>query len=320
MNNYFLSLVGIVFGVTLLTILTAVLANYILKVAKYYKVADYIIIIFLLGIVNSIGDFSLALVSQFLRFGELIAANAIGVTIALTLLVGGVTAIYERKLPTVSLRNNKLLIALNAIVLIFILLVSDMNISRVDGVILVSVFALYLAQISTLHGHLKLRTFNPLHSRKQLYVAIVLIVFLVMNIALTSGFAIQQVYAFNNVSSLGLFIVGIALISPLSVLPELFYELKSVDNGGKQVALSDLVTECIANLSLIVGICAIIQPITLVSEQVVSFNLFALAVVLIFFNIYAYTGRKIDRKEGIIMLLIYFIYLFVNYQLFIYPV
>ena len=320
MNNYFLSLIGIVFGILLLTVLTAILANYILKVAKYYKIADYIIIVFLLGIVNSIGDFSLALVAQFVRFGELIAANAIGVTIALTMLVGGVTAIYERKLPTVSLRSNKLLVALNIIVLVFILLVSDMSISRIDGIILVGVFALYLAQISTLHGSIKLRTFNALHSKKQLYFALALIVFLIMNIALTSGFAIQQIYVFNNVSQLGLFVVGIALVSPFSVLPELFYELRTVDNGAKQVALSDIVTECVANLSLIVGACAIIQPITLINQQIVSFNLFALAVVLVFFNIYAYTGRKIDRKEGIIMVLIYFAYLLTNYQLFIYAV
>jgi len=125
----------------------------------------------------------------------------------------------------------------------------------------------------------------------------------------------QAVYNFVGMTNVGLFVVGIALLGPFSVIPELMFELELSKNGTSKTALSDIVTSCVANLTLIIGLVALISPFNVVQGSLLNFNLFSLAAVFVLFNIYVFTGHKLDKKEGIAMLVLFFVYLVVNYLL-----
>ena len=123
----------------------------------------------------------------------------------------------------------------------------------------------------------------------------------------------QSVYTFVSETQIGLFVVGIALLAPFSIIPELIFELEMSRNGTSKIALSDILTSCIANLTLVIGLVAIIKPFSVVQGNILNFNLFALAFVFILFNIYSITGRKLDKREGIVMLVLFFVYMLANY-------
>jgi cation:H+ antiporter len=315
MPDFFLPLLAIIFSMLIVTILSGILANYSVRIAKHFKVANTIIIILLLGFIGSLGELMLAISAIIINYQEFIVGLAIGVSIAMTLLVGGISAIYNKGIPTSSLSHNKLLIALNFSVLLFILLISDNNLSQIDGVILVFVYLYYISQVAMSKESFNLNQFKQITGRKQLMIGLGIILFVLVNLFFSAGYAMQQIYNFEKLTHISILLIAIALASPFGILPELMFELELSKRGTSTIALSDLITSSITNLSLIVGLTAIINPITLSETSLFSFNLFALALVVLVFDIYAYTNKRIDKKEAIVMIIMYFLYLLANFLL-----
>jgi cation:H+ antiporter len=261
------------------------------------------------------GELFLALSATIINFQELIVGLAIGVSIGMTLLVGGLSAIYNNGIPTSSLTNHKLIIALNFAVVLFIMLVSDGELNQTDGIILLFAFLYYVSQIAMIKETLSLNQFKKTASSKELLITLAIILFILVNLFFTSGFAIQQIYNFEKSTQISILLIAVAIVSPFSILPELFFELELSKKGTSKLALSDLITSSVTNLSLIVGLSAIIHPIVITNIASLNFNLFALAIVVLVFDIYAYTKKGIDKWEAAIMIGIYFLYLLANFLL-----
>jgi cation:H+ antiporter len=298
----------------LITVLNGFLAYYSVKVAKTINVPDSIIIIILLGVIGSIEELFLAIAAIILGYGELVIGISIGVTIAMTLLIGGITSIYKYKVGTSLLIDFKLLFSLNISILLFIILLSDMTLSSTDGILLIIAYVFYIIQIVINKKDYLLNEMKQLNSKRQLLVSSIIVIFILVNMFLASSFVIQQVDSLYLATHLDLLIIAIGIISPFAIMPELIFELRMNQRGTSKIAFSDLITSSITNITLIAGITALIQPITFLNSNLLNFNLFFLAVVALVFNIYAYTNKKIDYKEGIIMMILFFIYLALNFS------
>lgn len=315
MPEFIVPMLGILLSMVILTVSSSFFGKYIVMIAQYLKVRDVIVATLLLGLVGSLGEVSLGVTALIIGYQNLILGLVIGVSIGMILLVGGISIIYNKGIPVKSETHAKIMPILNVAVLAFVLLVSDGQLSQSDGLILILIFFFYIIQVIRIKDRLQVKAFKALSGKKELIIAIVTVILILINIGLTAGFAMQNAYDMERVTEISLFIMGLTLFAPFSIVPELIFELELSRNGTSKTALSDLVTSCVANLTFVIGLVALISPFTITAGNLLNFNLFALALVFVVFNIYVLTGRKLDKKEGIVMVCMFFIYLLTNYLL-----
>ena len=73
------------------------------------------------------------------------------------------------------------------------------------------------------------------------------------------------------------------------------------------MALGNVIGSNIFNILFVLGIAAVISPMTFIMENVIDIVLLTIMSLLVW--AFVWTKQKIDRKEGILMLVIYAVYL-----------
>lgn len=101
-------------------------------------------------------------------------------------------------------------------------------------------------------------------------------------------------------------IIGLTIVSIGTSMPELVVSVNSALNGHSSIAIGNVIGSNLANLLLILGLCAVIKPVAMKREtRVIESPMTVGATVMLF--IMCNTGRdsvsKISRPEGLILLL-----------------
>ena len=108
-------------------------------------------------------------------------------------------------------------------------------------------------------------------------------------------------------------IIGLTVVAIGTSLPELVVSTTSALTGHSDIALGNVVGSNMANLFLILGICAIIKPLKFKKETIFIENPFVIIITsLLFFLCLNNGGIQISRLEGGILLLLCIIFILYN--------
>ena len=99
-------------------------------------------------------------------------------------------------------------------------------------------------------------------------------------------------------------LIGLTIVAFGTSLPELVTSVVAARKGEVDMALGNVIGSNIFNILLVLGISSAIHPIVGVSMHNI-YDLMILAVVSIMTWIFAKTGKRINRPEGAVMLLVY---------------
>lgn len=110
-------------------------------------------------------------------------------------------------------------------------------------------------------------------------------------------------------------LIGITVVSVGTSIPELVTSLVAVFNKEKSISLGNLLGSNIFNVFAVLGITSLVSPLSVLDQNIIDFDIYimlffaAIILPLIFFP----KKLVLGRKEGIIILMFYSIYV---YQLF----
>jgi len=110
-------------------------------------------------------------------------------------------------------------------------------------------------------------------------------------------------------------IIGITIVSVGTSIPELVTSLVAVFNKEKSISLGNLLGSNIFNVFAVLGITSLLTPLSVLDQNIINYDIYvmlffaAIILPLIFFP----KKLVLGRKEGVIILLFYSIYV---YQLF----
>jgi cation:H+ antiporter len=137
-----------------------------------------------------------------------------------------------------------------------------------------------------------------------------LLIFLVSIVALFISANLAVRFATGLATDLNLpqIIIGLFLLSIATTLPELVFGISAATLKHKSMAIGDQVGTIITNTTLIIGIVAIIEPITAEFFSFITAGLFMLFSAFIFLT-FLKTGSKFERIEGISLILIYVLFI-----------
>lgn len=107
-------------------------------------------------------------------------------------------------------------------------------------------------------------------------------------------------------------VVAVTVVAIGTSIPELVTSIIAALKKEDNLAIGNLIGSNIFNILAVLGVTASVKKINIVDSEILSFDYFwmiAITIVVGFF-IYTFSKSKISIKEGVVLLLIYFSYLY----------
>ena len=185
-----------------------------------------------------------------------------------------------------------------------LLLILDGKLSRLDGVILLVAFVTYIGLMirSALKNRVEGDAQETMSVPKSIIFAIIGLAMIILGGNLVVDNASEIAIAWGMSEAL----VGLTIVAIGTSLPELVTSVTASKKGDSGIALGNAVGSDLFNLLFILGIAAVLAPITVAPELIIDTVIMIAVAVLI--TIFCKSSTKINRIEGIIMLVGYIVY------------
>lgn len=281
------------------------------RIAFFYNLSGYTISFFLVAIATSLPELTVGITSAIEGNPSLSYGNALGSNIALLTLVIGIPSIMGIALKTRSIIKSQDIYYTAFFTLLALGLALDGKLSKLDGIILLTSYLVYLVAIIR-RGHplegLFMKLVN-INIWKQIVIfSTSLLLLLVSSEGIVTG-------AIRLSSNLGISIelVGLTLTAIGTSLPEIAYAISATRHRREDQILGDIIGSVVANSTLVLGATAIIAPIIIPNITINIVSAMAVLVSLILFLIFSKTRNEISKVEGFILISIYLVFLLAGY-------
>lgn len=108
-------------------------------------------------------------------------------------------------------------------------------------------------------------------------------------------------------------VIGLTMVAVGTSLPELATSIVAAIRGQGDVAFGNIVGSNIFNILGVAGATAIVVPLP-VSQQIVSFDIWAMLAATLLLMLLAASGWRVSRREGVLFLVAYAGYLVVQFS------
>ena len=181
-------------------------------------------------------------------------------------------------------------------------------ITRSEGIILLFFFAIFLAY--NIHVSVSNKTVDEV-SVKNLTMAKSILLFLAGLIMLVVGGKLIVDHAVKLARLIGISerVIALTIVSVGTSLPELATSLIAIKKRNVDIAVGNVVGSNIFNLFFVLGISSTVSSVPINPDNQIDLLVNIVMSMLLFLFIFTGKGRKLERWEGIILLLLYLIYL-----------
>lgn len=263
----------------------------------------------LLGLITTLPELSVGINATVDKVASLSAGNLLGGIIVILGLILGVSLLVNRQIVTDG--NAKTLIPELLVIFSPIIFGLDGKYSLFDGLAMIAlyfaiVFYLYKANHSFCLPNLNIVDKNRLAKATIISITGIIIVLLASNWIVKTTMNLLE---YVNISKLA---IGALVFAIGTNLPEITIAFTSWRKKTSELCLSHLLSSALSNV-LILGILSSISPIIFTLGQAYFILAIFTALVLALFAWFYLSERKMDRREGLILLLVYLIFLGVNF-------
>ena len=300
------TLVGIVFGADLL-VAGAV------SVARRYKVSDFVIGAAIVGIGTSVPELVVSFFGALKGNADVAIGNVVGSNIFNVLGILGMTAIC---FPIAIDKKNmtfEIPFCIGISILLTLLALNFFDgtpavISRVDGIILLLLFAGYMWYSFTRdkkNGLTEASEDMPTEKPTPLWLAIVKVVVGLGVLIVSCDMFVDDAVAIAKSWGVDDAIISLTLIACGTSLPELAASVVAAFKKNTQLALGNIVGSNIFNILLILGLSSQVMPLTSAGITVVDYGvMIGAAIVPLLFGF----NKKIGRVGGALMVIAFAVY------------
>lgn len=288
-------------------------ANYLVdgssSIAKRFGISEFVIGLTIVGIGTSTPEMVVSFLSSFQGKADMAIGNIVGSNIFNTVTILGVTALIAPL--TITRSNLRKDIPLNiGVTALLILLGMNLTIfgygedklSRIDGIVLLAVFAWYL--------YSSFKSDTPDQNEESEIKVLSVPISLLMIIGGLAGLIIGGKLFVNSATELARMFgvsdkfIAITVMAAGTSMPELATCVVAALKGRGQLALGNILGSNISNILLILGGAALINPLSFTGMTTVDLGTILLSSVFILLSAFLFKKKELDRAEGTILLLI----------------
>ena len=302
----------LIFGLTVLVIGGNLLLKAAVSISLRFGIPKLLIGMTVVSLATSAPELIVSIKSALKGSPDLAISNVLGSNIANLGLVLGITIVFSPINISKSIYKKEWPIMMFSAVY-FLIVVLDGVISKIEGGILVCFLVMTISALIKLRDKDEVELEND--SEDSFLKSLLILFFGGLFLYFGSEWFIDGAIMLANSFGISERIIGITVVSVGTSIPELVTSLVAVFNKEKSISLGNLLGSNIFNVFAVLGITSLVTPLTVIDQNIIDYDIYimlffaAIILPLIFFP----KKLVLGRKEGVIILLLYTIYV---YQLF----
>lgn len=286
------------------------------SIAKKFKVPSIIIGLTIVAMGTSLPEAAVSVTASIANKNALAVSNVIGSNIFNLMMVIGVCAIMTPvAVNKATLKRDFPFSVICAILLLVLGLIGPMSLGHADGVIFLILFAGFIglmirsAMKASKEGNaVAIEEIEAAEEIKIMPVWKSLLFIVIGAVGIIIGGDVVVDSASNIAAKFGMSqtLIGLTIVSVGTSLPELVTSIVAARKNEVDMALGNAIGSNVFNILFVLGIAGAISPMAFLTENVIDI------VILLVFSLivwlFAWTKKEIKRGEGLIMVLLYVLY------------
>ncbi len=284
------------------------------KLARFLRWKEFVTAFFTMALGATLSNFSVGISSALrgipeLSFWEITGGNVIDLTLAVALAVligrGGLV------LPSRVVQGSAYFVLL--VTGLPLLLILDMNLSRLDGLVLIAAFVVYLFWLFGKNDRFnKEYEQNTAMGVKEVFKTVLKLFFSVIFLIGAAEGIVRSVSYIAQGFSVPLALLGVLVVGLGNALPEIFFSVQAARKNQGWMVIGNLMGSVILPGTLVLGTVVLIHPISISDFSPFFIGRLFLLIATLSFLVFIKTEKTITRKEGIFLLTLYLLFIFVE--------
>ncbi len=194
-----------------------------------------------------------------------------------------------------------------------LLLIWDGRLDRIDGVVLIGAFVFYSGWLFSKKNKFikryKSSEVAPIRGFKPFLFNLVKIIIFLLLLLVASQAVVDSAQFFSLNLGISLSLVGILIVGLGNCFPEAYFSIISSRKEENWLVLGDLMGSVIVCATLVLGIIALVAPFEIKDFSPFLIARIFLIVAALLSLVFTRSGKKITKKEGLLLLCIYVVFL-----------
>ncbi len=314
-------------------------ANYLVDgssaIAKRFGISDFIIGMTIVGIGTSTPEMVVSFLSAAQGNADIAVGNVIGSNLFNTLIILGITALVSPLLLTSNnIKKDIPFALLAALALAFagndIMLdrASANIISRTDGLMLLSLFGVFMAytiyssqsagtelqqNASSKSSQIGIASQNSTATRlskpKPIWISAVMVIGGLAGLVYGGDLFVASASSLAKILGVSDAVIAVTIMAGGTSLPELASCVVAALKKNTDLALGNVIGSNVSNIFLILGGSAVIHPLGMNNIGKMDLGFLLISSILLFMAAFTFKKRSLDRVEGALFILIYIGYI-----------
>lgn len=277
------------------------------NIAKALKIPTLIIGLTLVSIGTSAPELSVSVTSALQGKDEMSFGNVLGSNIFNVFVVIGASALMMPLAVSKDIikKDIPILLGVYAVLVLFAFVIDPYQISLIEGII---IFLLFLAYTIYLIFRAKDEPNEEEETKsKPWWLNMIFVVLGLLGIIVGGNFVVDNASEIAKILGMSELLISLTIVAVGTSLPELVTSVVAAKKGENDIAVGNAIGSCLFNIVLILGISSMIFPVGLELYQLVDVIVMIISVVLIF--VFAFKSYKINKWQGVVLILLYVAYL-----------
>lgn len=289
------------------------LVKSLVKISSFLKISGFVMGFVLMAFATTIPELFVGITSGLAKNTALSLGNVIGSNIANLSLIIGIGVVLSRgiKIKKEGIKKDAFfmfLIMLLPLVLLFI----GRSLSKLDGLILIIVLLFYIKKVLKERKRYS-KEFSDKIKRWEIVLNVLLFVVSLVLLFVSAAFVVRYGTLLSVDLLLPPLVIGLFLVALGTSLPELMFSVNAILKGQGEMALGDIMGAAIVNSTLVLGVTALIYPITAVWNLFLVSGIFMMVISFLFLSFV--NDDELGLLEGISLIMLYVLFVIVEFYL-----
>ena len=292
------------------------------SVAKKFHVPAMLIGMTIVAMGTSLPECAVSVTASLANNNSLAVSNVIGSNIFNLMVVCGACALFSPLTIRQDTLKKEFPLSIICAALMLVLGYIGMTLGHIDGIIFLVLFVGYLLWMIQSAKKARAAVLSDPAQSGQIeqtefveeniailptWKSLVFIIGGMIAIKFGGDFVVDGASSIASSMGLSQTLIGLTIVAMGTSLPELVTSLVAAKKGEVDMALGNVIGSDIFNILFVLGIATVISPISFLMENVIDIILLIIMSVIVL--AFAWTRQQINRKEGILMLLMYAAYM-----------
>ena len=273
-------------------------------IAKRFNIPEYVIGATVVAIGTSLPEVISSSYAAWRGFSDISVGNVVGSNFFNMAMILGFIALV---VPITVKRNifQKDVPVFLASVFILFLISFDTIISRVEGIILLILFAGYLMWIIS-EKEVPEEEFVKL-APKSLWIAVLYLIAASLFLYVGSRLAIDGAVILGERLNISRWVIGVIIVAFGTSLPEFTTSIVAAFRGRRDISVGNILGSNITNVLLVIGTASTVRPLS-VSKTTIQFDIPVVILTSLVLS-FMINDKKITRLSGLVLLSIFILYI-----------